>query len=189
MALPLLLDDLLVGFRRRYRELLGDEEIAGVSRSHFDHLAAGAQIADVFSQYYIHDSFLPLELRRERQQGDVARLLDGVGKAPLVRRAYARNAAGDNFSPLRHEGVKHLDVLIVDVVDLLDAEPAHLFAPEILFLLGGNRLVAAGGTLRRAAWSSFRFRHGLCILRQARKGRAWCWSCCRWVGPRLRQRW
>src|SRR5271157_1314721 len=71
-----------------------------------------------------------LELRRERQQRDVARLLDGVREPPLVRRAHARDAARHNPAPLRHKGVQHLHVLIVDVVHLLDAETAHLLAPR-----------------------------------------------------------
>ena len=50
--------------------------------------------------------------------------------------------------------VQQPHVLVVDVVDLLDAEAAHLLAPEILLLAGRDRLVAAGGPLRRADGSS-----------------------------------
>src|SRR5689334_13262490 len=96
-----------------------------------------------------------LELRRERQQGDVARLLDGIGQPPLVRGADAGNAARHDLAALGHEGVQQLHILVVDVVDLLDAEAAYLLAPEILFLLRGDGLVAARGPLAGAAWSSF----------------------------------
>src|SRR5271157_2420099 len=111
-----------------------------------------------------------LELRRERQQRDVARFLDGVGETPLVRRAHARDAARNDLPALRHKGVQHLHVLVIDVVDALHAEAAHLLAPEILLLLRGDRFVAAGGTLSRAAWSSFGFGHELRLLRHAGHG-------------------
>src|ERR1035438_4023007 len=59
-----------------------------------------------------------LERGRERQQRDVPPLLDRVREPPLVRRAHARNTARHDFAPLRHEGVQHLRVLVVDIVDL-----------------------------------------------------------------------
>src|ERR1700687_3961212 len=96
-----------------------------------------------------------LELRRERQQGDVARLLDGVGEPPLMRGANAGDAARDDLAALRHKGVQQLYILVIDVVDLLDAEPANFLAPEICFLLRGDGLIAARGPLTGAAWSSF----------------------------------
>ena len=71
-----------------------------------------------------------------------------------MRRANARDAARNDLAPLRHEGVQQLHVLVVDVVDLLDAEAADFLAPEILLLLRGDGFVAAGGPLRGAAWSS-----------------------------------
>src|ERR1019366_2340147 len=175
VRLAFLRHDLLVGFSGRHGQALGQQEIAGVPRCDLDYLPPDAQLFDVFSENDFHISSR-LERGRERQQRDVPRLLDRVREPALVRRAHARNAARHDLAPLRHEGVQHLHVLVVDIVDLLDAEPAYLLAPEILLLLGGNRLVAARGALRRAAWSSFRFRHGLCLLRQARKGRARYWS-------------
>ena len=104
-----------------------------------------------------------LELRRERQQGDVARLLDGVGEPPLVWGAHAGDAARDDLAALRHEGVQQLHVFIVDVVDLLDAEPADFLPPEILFLLRGDGFIATRGPLARAAWSSFKFGHEISL--------------------------
>src|SRR5579871_4505279 len=100
-----------------------------------------------------------LELRRERQQRDVARLFDGVGEPPLVRGAHAGNAARNNLAAFRHESVQQLYVLVIDVVDFLDAKPANFLAAEILFLLRGDGFVAAGGPLAGAAWSSFEFGH------------------------------
>src|SRR5579863_8544129 len=91
-----------------------------------------------------------LELRRERQQRDVARLLDGVGETPLMGRAHARDPPRHNLAALGHKGVQHLHIFVIDVIDLLHAEPAHLLAPEILLFLRGDRLVAAGGALSRA---------------------------------------
>src|ERR1035441_7871918 len=104
-----------------------------------------------------------LELRRERQQGDVARLLDGVGQPPLVRGADAGNAARDNLAALRHERVEQLHVLVIDVVDLLHTEPANFLAAEIGFLLRGYGFVASGGALSGAAGSSFEFWHGISL--------------------------
>src|SRR5437660_2681927 len=105
-----------------------------------------------------------LVTRRERKQRDVARLLDRVGEPPLVRRAHARDAAGDDLAALGHKGVKHLHVLIVDVVDLIDAEPAYLLAPEIGLLAACDRLIATGGSRAGAhgpSSATTRFGHGL----------------------------
>ena len=66
----------------------------------------------------------------ERQQGDVARLLDGVGQAALVRRAHAGQTAGNDLAAFRHEGGEQAHVLVVDAVDFLDAEFANLLATE-----------------------------------------------------------
>src|SRR5438270_11285724 len=75
-----------------------------------------------------------LKSRRERQQGDVARLLDRVGQAALVRSANSGEAPRDDLAALGHELAKQAHVLIVDSVDLLDAEFANLLAAEILFV-------------------------------------------------------
>src|SRR5690242_21845916 len=82
-----------------------------------------------------------LVARRERQKSDVARLLDRVRQAPLVRRAHARDAPRNNLPALGHEGVQHFDVFVVDVVDFLDAELGRLLAPEGLLLLRGDRFI------------------------------------------------
>src|ERR1035438_1543905 len=183
VRLALLFDDLLVGGGGCNGEAFGQQEIAGVSGGNFDYLAAGAQFVDIFSQYDFHDSFLVLlELRREGQQRDVAGFLDGVGEAALVGGADARDTARDNLAPLRDEGVQHLDVLVVDVVNLFDAEAANLLAAKVLFFLGGDGFIAAGGPLSGAAWSTFEFWHGLILLRHAgHDGRPF--------GDGLRRRW
>src|SRR5258706_12947677 len=93
----------------------------------------------------------PLDHSRERQQRDVARLLDRVGKPPLARSADAGDAARNDFTPLGDKRVQHLDVFVVDIVDLLHAEAAHLLAPEILLLPREDGFVAAGRALARAA--------------------------------------
>jgi hypothetical protein len=134
VRLALLLDDLAVGVRGGHGEAFGQQEIAGVPGATFTtwpRLPSFSTSSLSMTSMRVSSC---LELRRERQQGDVARLLDGVGEPPLVRRAHARNAARDDLAALRHEGVQRLDVLVIDVVDLLDAETAYLLAPEILFL-------------------------------------------------------
>ena len=55
MRLALLLHDLLVGVGGRHGQLLGQQEIAGVSGGDFHYLAAGAQLFDVFSENDFHD--------------------------------------------------------------------------------------------------------------------------------------
>src|SRR4051812_13079949 len=102
---------------------------------------------------------LQLHRRSKRQERDVARLLDGIAQPVLVRSADARNAPGHDFAALGDKAAQHPHIFVVDIVDLLDAEAATLLPPEILLLLCGNRLVTAGGPLRRAAWSSSAFRH------------------------------
>src|SRR5580692_7374361 len=76
-----------------------------------------------------------------------------------MRRANARNAAWHDLAALGDERLKHPDVLVIDVVDLLDAETANLLAPEILFLSDCGGFIATGRALRsrnRAATSWFR---------------------------------
>src|SRR4029078_6425227 len=58
---------------------------------------------------------------------------------------HAGDAAGRDLAALGNEGVQQAHVLVIDVVDFVDAEPAHFFAPEIL-LLAHHGFVAAGGT-------------------------------------------
>src|SRR5271156_274597 len=71
-----------------------------------------------------------LETRRKRQQGDVARLLDGASESALVRRAHTRKAAGYDFAALGHEALQQAHDTVGDGVDLLGAELPDLLAPE-----------------------------------------------------------
>src|SRR5204862_6006887 len=84
--------------------------------------------------------------RCERNQCDVSGLLDGFSQAALMRRADAGNTAWDNLAALGNKRVEQAGVFIVNIVDLLDTEPAHFLTPEIL-LLSGDRFVAASGPL------------------------------------------
>src|ERR1700733_5349970 len=61
-----------------------------------------------------------------------------------MRRADTRDAARHDLPALGNKGRQHSHVFIVDVVDLFHAESTYFLAPEIL-LLGGQRLIAAGG--------------------------------------------
>ena len=66
----------------------------------------------------------------ERQQGDVARLLDCRRQTALVRRAYAGQAPGNDLAALGDEAGEQAHVLVIDGLDLLDAELANLLAAE-----------------------------------------------------------
>src|SRR5438132_4169784 len=87
--------------------------------------------------------------------------------------ADAGNPARDDLAALRDKGIEQSGVLIVDIVDLLDAEPAHLLAPEVL-LLGGHRLVATGWPLRCAdGTAASLFWHDVLLLLLFRSD--WLW--------------
>src|SRR5690348_14843351 len=61
-------------------------------------------------------------------------------------RARPSHAAGQNFSALLHEWLENFRLLVVDQIDLLDAEPAH-------FLLAHKIALATAGPSRtRASW-------------------------------------
>src|SRR5438132_8206501 len=63
--------------------------------------------------------------------------LEGARERALVLRAGARDAAGKELASLRDEPPQAADLLVVDVVDLLDAEGADLatrpLAPGSIF--------------------------------------------------------
>jgi hypothetical protein len=83
--------------------------------------------------------------RGKRQQSNVARLLDGPGKPPLVRSAHAGQPPGDDFAALGHEPLQQPYVAIRNRVNLFGAELANLLAPE--------KLAAASGAAARA-WTA-----------------------------------
>src|SRR6266403_140183 len=93
-------------------------------------LPSSAELFDFFSENDFRD-FL-LHRHRERDERDVARLLDRLRQPALVRGAHARNAARRDLAALGNEGSEQPHVLVVDVVDPIDAEPAYFLAPEIL---------------------------------------------------------
>src|SRR5260370_40360323 len=96
-----------------------------------------------------------------------------------MRGAHARNPPGRDFTALRNEGHQQSRVLVVDIVDLVDAEPAQFLAPEILFL-AGDGLVAAGGALGSADGSSASgFRHVISPELLFLRGRGYCLGCSR----------
>src|SRR4051812_15154634 len=101
-----------------------------------------------------------LHRSRKRQQRDIAGFENSVRQAPLVRCAYSGDTPWNDLAALGDKGLQHLDVFVVDVIDLLDAEAAHFLAPEILFLPDRGGLVTARGALRRSNGSStFLFWH------------------------------
>src|SRR5580692_10595658 len=87
----------------------------------------------------------------ERQQGDVARALDGDAKPALVARADAGHAARENFAALLNELRKNVGALVVDEIHLLDAKLADFLFAEILTLAARP----SAGTARTSAWSAF----------------------------------
>ena len=69
----------------------------------------GAQLFDFFSENDFH-GFAPFAYicRRERQQGDVARLLDRFAQPLLMRRAHTGNTPGRDLAALGNEAVQHV---------------------------------------------------------------------------------
>src|ERR1044072_80040 len=63
-------------------------------------------------------------VRGEREQRRDARALDRVLELALVQRAGSGDAARQDLPALRDELLQHLHVLVVDVLELLDAELA-----------------------------------------------------------------
>jgi hypothetical protein len=74
---------------------------------------------------------------RERQQGNVARPLDGHAQPALMPRANARHPPRQNLSALLHELRQDVRALIVNEVHLLDAELANFLLAEILAFAPG----------------------------------------------------
>src|SRR5438067_9815747 len=90
-----------------------------------------------------------------RNQRDLARALDRGLQVALVHRARAGDAARQDFAALRHERADQLDVLVIDVVDLVRAELAHLAAteqrPPLALRLVARLLVAPAAAAAAAA--------------------------------------
>jgi hypothetical protein len=73
-----------------------------------------------------------LVARGKCKQGDVARLLDGLRKPPLMACADTRQAAGNDLATLSHELLQQANIAVGDRIDLFRAELAYLLAPEEL---------------------------------------------------------
>src|SRR5579859_8016114 len=86
----------------------------------------------------------------KRQQGDVARALDGHAEPALVARANSGHAARENLAAFLDELREDVRALIVDEIHLLDAELADFLLTEILPLAAR----ASAGTARTAATRS-----------------------------------
>src|ERR1700679_470001 len=90
-----------------------------------------------------------LVARCERQQGDIAGLLDGASQAALVGGTDARQPPGNDFAALGYEALQQAHIAIGDGVDLLGAELADLFAAEEL--AAAARTAGRTGCARRTA--------------------------------------
>jgi hypothetical protein len=87
----------------------------------------------------------------ERQQGDVARALDGDAEPALMTRADAGHTARKNLAALLDELRKNVGALVVDEIHLFDTKLADFLFAEILALAAR----AAAGAARTSAWSAF----------------------------------
>jgi len=67
---------------------------------------------------------------RERQQSDVAGLLDGRRQSALVRRADSGQTPGNDLAAFGDEAGEQAHVFVVNRLNLLDAELANFLAAE-----------------------------------------------------------
>jgi hypothetical protein len=89
------------------------------------------------------------------QQSDIPCLLDGAGKAALMRGANAGETAGHNLAALSYEALQQAHIAVRDGVNLFGAELADLFAAEKLAASAGSAAgTRAAGTTWSAAWST-----------------------------------
>src|SRR5690349_14724607 len=110
---------------------------------------------------------------RKRQQRDIPRLLDRRGKAALVRRANAGQPSWHDLAALRYELREQAHVLVIDGVDLLDAEFAHLFAAEVF----ASAFTSAATRRPRSARTAMAASRGAVTCRAiAAIGRRRCWA-------------
>src|SRR6267378_1327276 len=90
-----------------------------------------------------------------RQQREEARALDRLGQLPLVAGRGPGDARRDDLASLVDEVLQHLDVLVVDPLDLLGREAAELAAAEqrplpfVLLVLGELPFALAFTSARR----------------------------------------
>src|SRR6266852_2152988 len=67
-----------------------------------------------------------VRLRRVREQSDRPGALEGGRERPLVPSARPGDSTREDLAAVAYESPQARDLLVVDVVDLLDAEAAHL---------------------------------------------------------------
>jgi hypothetical protein len=84
----------------------------------------------------------------ERQQSDVAGLLDGTRQPTLMGRADPGKAAGNYLASLRDKLLQQANIAIVDGIDFLDTEFANLLAAKELASAAAR---AAGASSSRAS--------------------------------------
>src|SRR5712692_503535 len=111
----------------------------------------------------------------KRQQGDVARLLDGRVQAPLVWGANTGQPPRNNFAAFRHELRQQPDVLVINGLNLLHAELANFLAPEILAAALAPARAARSARTGRTPLSPIGTLWALCG-RNGFGGRCCCWS-------------
>src|SRR6266853_407979 len=86
----------------------------------------------------------------KRQQGNIPRLLDRSRQTALVRHAHAGQASWRDLAAFRYELRQQTHIFVIDRLDLLDAELANFFAPEVLTAAFPRTARAPAGT--RTAW-------------------------------------
>jgi hypothetical protein len=102
--------------------------------------------------------FSSLQFCCKRQERDVARPLDRFAEPALVPRAGAGHAARQNLATLLDKRLQHLDFLVVNEVDVLDAKTADFLLAEILALSAAawpaGSAARASGAARAAAFAT-----------------------------------
>ena len=88
----------------------------------------------------------------DRDQRNVSRALHGGGKAPLVLGADTCLTPGLDLESVGNVTPKSVDVLVVDIVDVVDAKGAHLAAPEVA---GPAAPAPTTSTAPSASWPGF----------------------------------
>src|SRR5580693_9169265 len=106
----------------------------------------------------------------KRQQGDVARALDGNTEPALVTRANSSHAPRQNLAAFLDKLRKNVRALVVDEVHLLDAELADFLLAEILPLAartaaGTARTPATRSAMAATAFAARRSTVRLCLFR------------------------
>jgi hypothetical protein len=90
----------------------------------------------------------------KRQQGDVARALDGHAEPALVARANSGHTPRQNLAAFLDELRKNICALVVDEVHLLDAKLADFLLAEILALATRPTAGTARTTTTRSAFAA-----------------------------------